>query len=226
MITTIFQIIDRFYKKKDGAKIVARNNAHLINLIKKEVQLNGYECDLNHIDISHITDLQGLFYKSKFNGNISEWNTSNIVNMGHMFAESLFNGDISNWDTSNVKNMHSMFAYSEFNNDISRWNLSNVLIMSEMFKSSKFNQDISAWDVSQVANMCDIFLYSEFKGDILNWKPCKANIGYMRDNGNMPYWAVLYDKEERKKIIDMYHLEKELSKDLVRSQVKEKRMKI
>ena len=38
-----------------------------------------------------------------------------------MFEKSQFNGDISNWDVSNVTNMSEMFYLSKFNGDISKW---------------------------------------------------------------------------------------------------------
>ena len=50
--------------------------------------------------------------KSKFNGDISKWNTSNVKDMYAMFEDSQFNGDISAWDTSNVMDMEDMFKGS------------------------------------------------------------------------------------------------------------------
>ena len=44
-----------------------------------------------------------MFSGSKFNGDISEWDTSNVTDMSFMFYYSLFNGDISKWDFSNLK---------------------------------------------------------------------------------------------------------------------------
>jgi surface protein len=36
---------------------------------------------------------------------ISIWDTSNVTDMNGMFSNSMFNGDVSKWDTSNVKDM-------------------------------------------------------------------------------------------------------------------------
>ena len=66
--------------------IVANNKKHLKELIKNEIKSHGNDCDLNHIDISNITDLSFLFTNSKFNGNISKWDTSNVTDMNCLFA--------------------------------------------------------------------------------------------------------------------------------------------
>ena len=55
--------------------------------------------------------------------------------MRGVFYRSKFNGDISNWNVSNVKNMRSMFLYSKFNSDISNWDVSNVEYNLYIFKS-------------------------------------------------------------------------------------------
>jgi len=95
-------------------KILAKNNRHLEKLINQEMKKNGPNCDLNHIDVS------------------------NITNMSYMFFNSLFNGDISKWNVSNVTNMYCMFWNTKFNGDISKWNVSNVICMDFMFNSMDF----------------------------------------------------------------------------------------
>jgi len=55
----------------------------------------GFNCDLNWIDTSKVTNMDSLFMGSEFNGDISMWNVSNVTNMDRMFMDSKFNGDIS-----------------------------------------------------------------------------------------------------------------------------------
>ena len=84
----------------------------LKQLVYKLIKERGDDADLNDIDTSQITDMQYMFYNSKFNGDISEWDVSNVKNMHSMFYSSPFNGDISHWDVSNVKNMKDIFKAS------------------------------------------------------------------------------------------------------------------
>ena len=129
------------------------NTGGLVKIIRKEIEANGNECDLNHIDVSKITDMRALFSSESH---------------GYGFGD--FNGDISKWDVSNVTTMIAMFSGSKFNGDISEWNVSNVTDMDSMFEKSEFNGDISEWDVSKVKHMDEMFYKSKFNGDLRNWQ--------------------------------------------------------
>ena len=110
--------------------IIATDKEHLQQLIENEIKTHGNNCDLNHIDVS------------------------NVTNMSYMFTNSQFNGDISNWNVSNVTDMSIMFYYSQFNGDISNWNVSNVTNMSYMFKDCPAIKpwwDIEDYDLRQIA---------------------------------------------------------------------------
>ena len=166
-------------------KKTPKTKEELVKLMIEEINENGPDCSLNHIDVSNITDMsylfEGGFFRvgndshpilSEFDGDISEWNVSNVTNMDHMFCSCKYsgkNGDITNWDVSNVTNMSGMFMYNNYNGDISDWDVSNVRDMAYMFSDSKYNGDISKWDVSNVTNMSGMFYASPFTGDISNW---------------------------------------------------------
>lgn len=105
----------------DKMLIVAEDKVHLKMLIKNEIKLNGKQCDLNHIDVSKINDMNCLFVGYMFDGDISKWDVSNVEDMGSMFLGSNFNGNISNWNVSKVKNMIDMFLDSKFNGNLSDW---------------------------------------------------------------------------------------------------------
>ena len=149
-------------------KIVA-NNGNIESIVKSEIKRLGNEADLNHIDVSGVTDMWWLFKDLQFNGDISKWDVSNVVDMNGMFRNSKFNQDISNWNVGNVKNMWGMFYNSQFNQDISKWDVSNVKSMRGMFYESKFNQDISNWDVGNVEDMYSMFGNSPFDKNIDMW---------------------------------------------------------
>ena len=110
-------------------------------MIKKRMCEEGNKCDLNDIDVSLIDDMSYLFRESKFNGDISRWNTSNTTNMRYMFAESDFNGDISKWDVSNVNNMWGIFYKSKFNQDISNWKINKDCVTYSMFTDCPIKEE-------------------------------------------------------------------------------------
>ena len=154
-----FNLSNKDKEELDNLKtfLVPKEKKELRDIIDKSIEILGFDADLNFIDTSLITNMASLFYKSVFNGNVSEWNTSNVEDMYGMFYNSKFNGDISNWDTSNVTDMEFMFMNSIFNQDISNWDTSNLLYMSYIFSNSKFNGDISKWNIYKVSSMTNIF---------------------------------------------------------------------
>ena len=130
------EILNPSKKARKSRKVVVESLPQLRKLIDDRVREFGPNCDLNDLDVSHITSMNRLFYGSDFNGNISKWDVSSVKDMAEMFAYSKFKGNISRWDTSNVEDMNSMFADSEFRGDISKWNVSKVKDTRWMFALS------------------------------------------------------------------------------------------
>ena len=154
-------------------KLKPNNNKELRLIIWYNIIEHGYNCDLNDIDVSNVTDMSWLFLWDvlhRFNGDISKWDVSNVTDMTSMFYETSFNGDISQWDVSNVTNMSFMFGESKFNNDISSWDVSKVENMNNMFVNSTFNKNISNWNVDKVTIHNFIFRNCPLKNKI-NMQP-------------------------------------------------------
>jgi len=173
--------INRYLSNKIKSFSIKATDDNIKQIVKDELDRLGHDADLNHIDVSEVTNMNSLFscasvindlgpkYRD-LNPNLSEWDVSNVESMRYMFYEcEKFNQDISNWDVSNVKNMQYMFnSCKKFNQDLSSWNVSSVKNMSGMFCGcKKFNKDISSWNVNNVKNTIYIFdgcpIKEEFK---------------------------------------------------------------
>ena len=154
---------ERLVLSKDKHKIFPTSRKELEDAIAKEIDKNGNECSLNHIDVSKIDDLSYLFagYKTDY---------------GHNFSE--FNGDISEWDVSNVNDMCGMFSKSVFNRDISKWDVRNVENVYDMFYKSKFNGNIDDWEFPEYTKNINRM----FGKSLLNKK-----------NNNLPIWYKKYE---------------------------------
>ncbi|MFZ1108823.1 MAG: BspA family leucine-rich repeat surface protein, partial [Rhodomicrobium sp.] len=130
--------------------------------------------NLSGWNTSAVTDLSYVFYAdSAFNGDISGWNTSAATTMKCMFLnDTAFNQNIGSWDTSNVTDMSDMFAGdTAFNGNISEWNTSAVTNMNNMFNGdAAFNQNIGSWDTSHVTDMSYMFAgTTAFSQNIDGW---------------------------------------------------------
>lgn len=103
-----------------------------------------------------LTDLSNAFYGAT-NLTIVPVNIpDSIINTSYMFyGASKFNWNITNWNTSGITNMNSMFKNASFfNRDISRWSVGSVLSMNNMFQNSTiFNQDLSNWCVINIPSL-------------------------------------------------------------------------
>ena len=77
--------------------ITVNNKKELKALIKQRIEEQGPNCDLNDIDVSGITDMSYIFFRSPFKGDISKWDVSRVQNMKYMFYESPLEGNEPDW---------------------------------------------------------------------------------------------------------------------------------
>ena len=61
--------------------ITVQSTTQLRHFIEQEIRENGIRADLNHLDVSNITSLIGIFKGLVFQGNISKWDVSNVTMM-------------------------------------------------------------------------------------------------------------------------------------------------
>ncbi len=77
-------------------KIIATNET-LRDIVEREIEKYGNDADLNHIDVSHVTNMCRMFACSDFNGDVGGWDVSHVTKMSEMFTGSKITGDIRNW---------------------------------------------------------------------------------------------------------------------------------
>jgi hypothetical protein len=139
-----------------------------------------FNVDLQHLSVGDITDMSGMFYLSKFNQPICDWNVSNVTNMRHMFAcAPAFNQPIGKWNVHKVTDFAGLFSCAvAFNQPIGEWDVRNATNMNDTFRSTRsFNQSIGKWNVCNVTSMRYMFDGAPvFNQDISGWNVSKSPI--------------------------------------------------
>ena len=110
-----------YFLNEAETTVQPKTTEELKKIIADTIKDQGYDCDLNFIDTSKITDMCFLFDTSKFNGDISKWDVSNVKDMRAMFYKSNFNGDISKWDVSNLERVDNMICGSPLEGNEPDW---------------------------------------------------------------------------------------------------------
>lgn len=118
--------------------------------------------------------------------------------MDSMFLSSKFNNDISQWNTSNVENMKFMFRNSQFNRDISEWNISKVITMFRMFHESSFQGDLTSWTPYLLINSLEIF--NELKCITPYWANLETNYEIHKAIEKYQFYHKLNDKIKNENI--------------------------
>ena len=92
-------IVERLHINKDikNYNYHPKTNGELQELVDKLIKERGNDADLNDIDTSEITDMDGIFEGSNFNGDISNWDVSNVKNMYGMFYKSPLEKNPPKW---------------------------------------------------------------------------------------------------------------------------------
>ena len=145
-----------------GDIVISKNITSLASLFifnRKRKDFSGLET----WDVSHITDMSGMFDSCKnFTGKeIENWNVSNVTNMGLMFVDcEKFNANLSKWDIRSVEKTAFMFQNCKnfTGKGLERWNTKNIKNMMGMFKGcEKFNIDLSYWRTYNLEKMMYVF---------------------------------------------------------------------
>ncbi len=122
----------------------------LHSVVDSELERLGSRANLNHLDVSQVTNMSELFARKKFNGDISQWDVRKVADMSGMFRSSTFNGDISQWDVRVDANVSAMFSASRFDGDISEWYLSENQLKQSGYPNvfERFARKPTPWGVN------------------------------------------------------------------------------
>lgn len=182
----------------------AHSRDDIVRYAEHHMDANGPTCSLNHIDVSAVSDMAGLFCTRPkmraFNGDIAGWKPTKVTSMRRMFGHCAFNGDISEWKTPVCHTMSNMFDQSCFDGDLSAWDVSSLRRAENMFKASIFNGDLSKWDMSHAQFVAGMFSASLFDNDIGAWKTAQlCDASEMFKDAQFAHDVSMWDMAKAKK---------------------------
>lgn len=105
----------------------------LRTIIEYELERQGQDADLNHIDVSGVTDMSDLFRELDIRHiKIDKWDVSNVTDMSYMFYDARsFNCGLSKWALSSILHAEyitGMFTgATSFKGDPSVWNVPKII---------------------------------------------------------------------------------------------------
>lgn len=133
-----------------------------------------FNSDLSGWNTSRVTLMDGMFSNAPlFNSNLTGWNVSNVTSMSSMFANATsFNGTVAGWDVKRLKDASYMFDGAvNFNQPLTDWDTVSLLKMNGMFRGAvKFNQNLSHLKTDKVTSLDSVFSgATAFNGTVIGW---------------------------------------------------------
>lgn len=148
-IETLYMSENNGLKLEEGPQSVGNKTVNVVfTLLSVANTYDGpeYYGNPNTWDTSLITDLSFLFFKKdqENHPDISTWDVSKVTNMQGTFSNSRFNGELKDWNVASVTDFSFTFANNVvFNQELKRWNVQDATTMKYMFDNAySFNQKI------------------------------------------------------------------------------------
>ena len=185
-----------------------------LNRMFRDIGDNIGTTDINHWDVSGVTDFAQVFLNCNFNGDITGWDVSSGQRFLGMFQHSDFNQDIGSWDVSGANNSNdfsNMFLGSPFNQDIGGWDMSNATNISSMLRTVTFNQDISSWDITSITSMTNLmfqntaFSTANYDALLVAWEAQVPQSNINVNFGNAQYTLGSAAETARTSLINTYN---------------------
>lgn len=133
-----------------------------------------FNSDLSGWNTSRVTLMGAMFSNAPlFNSNLAGWNVSNVTSMSSMFANATsFNGTVAGWDVTSLEDANYMFDGAvNFNQPLTDWDTVSLLEMNGMFRGAvKFNQNLSHLKTGKVTSLDSVFSgATAFNGTVIGW---------------------------------------------------------
>ena len=175
----------------------------------------------NGMDTSNVTNMDSMFESAiNFNGwNISEWNVSKVKNLREVFRRaSKFNQDLSRWNTESATTMYGMFAYTPaLTKPVNFENVSEVTDMWDMFRASGV-PSVNFKKTGKVQHMYDMFRESKVETVTLDDTSNVTNMDSMFESAiNFNGWNISeWNVSKVKNLREVFRRASKFNQDLSR----------